>query len=178
MSSTPTKRDRDDSEREAAEQWLEQWELLRQSDRDAIPDTLGPPLVFADRKGSAADRERVGHTVPEDETEANSRAVTSRLRMSCSGWRSVPTAAEFHTAIHDPAGTDRETAILLTWFHEAEIAEQVDARLEGAYTWRELVRALHRVGLTKGPGAERINRFAERWRVPQQARQPERRGAP
>ena len=40
--------------------------------------------------------------------------------------------------------------------------EQLDARLEEAYSWRELVRALHRVGLTAGRGAERINRFAER----------------
>ena len=88
--------------------------------------------------------------------------MTSRLRMSCAGWRTVPTAAEFHEAIHRPAGTDRETAILLTWFHEAEMEEQLDARLEGAYSWRELVRALHRAGLTVGRGAERINRFAER----------------
>ena len=82
--------------------------------------------------------------------------------MSCSGWREVPTAADFHNAIHRPAGTDRETAILLTWFHEAEMEEQVDARLERAYSWRQLVQALHRVGLTVGQGAERINRFAER----------------
>ncbi len=82
--------------------------------------------------------------------------------MSCAGWRTVPTAAEFHAAIHRPAGTDRETAILLTWFHEADMEEQLDARLEGAYSWRQLVRALHRVGLTTGRGAERINRFAER----------------
>ena len=88
--------------------------------------------------------------------------MTSRLRMSCAGWRTVPTAAEFHEAIHRPSGTDRETAILLTWFHEADMAEQLDARIEGAYSWRQLVRALHRVGLTSGEGAEKINRFAER----------------
>ncbi len=60
--------------------------------------------------------------------------------MSCAGWRTVSTAAEFHEAIHRPSGTDRETAILLTWFHEADMAEQLDARLEGAYSWRQLVR--------------------------------------
>ena len=53
-----------------------------------------------------------------------------------------------------------ETAILLTWYHEAETLEQVKARLEGAYSWRELVQALHRVGLTRGEGARQINRFA------------------
>ena len=147
---------------EAAEQWLNQWKLLRQRDRDAVPDTLGPPLVFSDHTACAAERRRCGHLVEDHETGTHSRTVTSRLRMSCAGWRSVPTAAEFYKAIHQPSGTDRETAILLTWFHEADMAEQLDARLEGAYSWRQLVRALHRVGLTTGRGAERINRFAQR----------------
>ena len=87
-------------------------------------------VVFADRKGSAVDRERVGHKVPDEETGATSRAVTSRLRMTCAGWQTVPTAAEFHAAPHRPAGTDRETAMLLTWFHVAAMEEQVDARLD------------------------------------------------
>ena len=147
---------------EAAEQWLNQWKLLRQRDRDAVPDTLGPPLVFSDRAASAGERQRCGHRVGDHETGAHSRTVTSRLRMSCAGWRSVPTAAEFYEAVHQPSGADRETAILLTWFHEADMAEQLDARLEGAYSWRQLVRALHRTGLTSGAAAKKINRFAQR----------------
>ena len=149
-------------EQEAAQRWLDKWSRLRRSDRDAVPDTLGPPLVFSDRAGSAAQRERCSHKVADADTGRKSRAVTSRLRMSCAGWKRVPTAAELHDAIHRPAGTDRETAILLTWFHEAEMIDQLDARLEEAYTWRELVRALHRTGLTAGEGARRINRFAQR----------------
>ena len=143
-----------------AAEWRRQRDELRKSDRDAIPRDLGPPEVFSDRRGSAAERKHHGLDVPEDKTGRQSRTVTSRLRMSCSGWRQVPTAEEFHDAVHQPAGTDREVAILLTWFHEAEMAEQLDARLEGAYSWRQLVRALHRVNLTKGEGARRVNRFA------------------
>ena len=100
--------------------------------------------------------------MPDTETGRNSRTVTSRLQMSCAGWRKVPTAAEFYAAVHEPTGSDRETATLLTWYHEAHIVEQVHARLEGAYSWRELARALHRVGLTQGPAARQINRFAQR----------------
>ena len=92
----------------------------------------------------------------------NSPTVAGRLRMSCAGWKTVPTAEEFYRAVHEPTGRDRETAILLTWYHEAEPMEKVKARLEGAYSWRELVRALHRVGLTRGEGARQINRFARR----------------
>ncbi|MCY3844236.1 MAG: hypothetical protein OXH69_11945 [Acidobacteria bacterium] len=142
--------------------WRAECSRLRRSDRDAIPDRLGPPEVFSDARGSAAERRRHGHMVPDSETGPESRTVTSRLRMSCAGWRRVPTAGEFYRAVHDPEGTEREAAILLTWCHEADVAEQLDARLEGAYTWRELAFALHRVGLTRGEGARRLNWFARR----------------
>ena len=145
-----------------AAEWRRRRDELRKRDRDAVPRDLGPPELFSDRRGSAAERKRCGLEVPVDETGRRSRTVTSRLRMSCAGWRKVPSAEEFHDAVHRPAGTDREAAILLTWFHEAEMAEQLDARLEEAYSWRQLVRALHRVGLTRGEGARRINRFAKR----------------
>lgn len=78
----------------------------RQSDRDALPDALAPPEAFSDRRGNSAHRARCGRHVPDTETGRNSRMVTSRLRMSCAGWRKVPTAAEFYTAVHDPAGSD------------------------------------------------------------------------
>ena len=142
--------------------WYSAVERARQSDRDALPDELAPPEAFADRRGDSAERARRGFHVPDTETGPNSRTVTGRLRMSCAGWRKVPTASEFYAAVHHPTGTDRETAILLTWYHEAHIVELVHARLEGAYTWRELARALHRVGLTHGPAASQINRFAQR----------------
>lgn len=54
--------------------------------------------------------------------------------------------------MHEPTGTVRETAILLTWYHEADTLEQVNAGIEGAYSWRGFVRAVHRVGLTHGAG--------------------------
>ena len=142
--------------------WHSAVERARQSDRDALPDDLAPPEAFSERRGDRTDRARCGGHVPDTETGRNSCTVTSRLRMSCAGWRKVPTAAEFYAAVHDPTGSDRETAILLTWYHEAHIVELVHARLEGAYSWRELARALHRVGLTRGPAARQINRFAQR----------------
>ena len=147
---------------DAAAAWRGRVEQKRQADRDALPDELAPPEAFGDHRGDSIERARHGSDVTEAETGRNSRTVESRLRMSCAGWRKVPTAAEFYTAVHEPTGSDRETAILLTWHHEAHVAELVYARLEGAYSWRELARALHRVGLTHGPAARRINRFAQR----------------
>ena len=80
--------------------------------------------------------------------------------MSCTAWRTVPTAENLYQAIHEPRNTAEETALLLVWFHEADTAEQLYAQLEGAYSWRTLAAALHRTGLIHGEGARRINRFA------------------
>ena len=156
------RQERSEQALQSSGEWRAECRRLRRSDRDAIPDQLGPPEVFNDARGCAAERRRHGHAVPDAETGPDSRTVTSRLRMSCAGWRKVPTAEEFPRAVHDPEGTPRETAILLTWYHEADVAEQLDARIEGAYSWRELARALHRVGLTRGEAARRLNRFARR----------------
>ncbi len=145
---------------DAAARWREQWRMLRLRDRDAYPETLGPPEVFSDRLPADIDRERCGHPVAHGETGSNSRTVTSRLRMSCTEWRDVPTADDFYRAVHEPQGTNAETAILLVWYHEADMSEQLYAHLEGAYSWRALVTALHRIGLIHGEGARRINRFA------------------
>ena len=134
----------------------------RRADHVWKPERLRPPEAFDDTQASTAERRYCGLDLHETEVREHSRTVAGRLRMSCAGWTTVPTAEEFHRAVHEPTGTARETAILLTWYHEADTLEQMNARLEGAYSWRELVRALHRVGLTRGEGARRINRFARR----------------
>lgn len=118
---------------EADTTWRKQVEEARRVDRDALPEELAPPDAFSDRRGTSGERKRRGYEVPGNETGGNSHTVTSRLRMSCAGWRAVPTATEFYAAVHEPTGSDRETAILLTWYHEADIVEQIHARLEGAY---------------------------------------------
>ena len=149
-----------ESGHESAAEWRENWRRMRLDDRDAVPDTLGPPGAFDDTRASAAEREAYGYRIGSGETGPNSRTVTHRLRMSCSDWKRVPGSRDFYRALHAPAGTPEETGMLLRWFHEAGIVEQIRARLEEVYTWRELVRALHREGLTYGEGARRINRFA------------------
>ena len=146
----------------AVKTWRADWARLRRRDRDAFPDTLGPPGVFSDKPTDEAERRHCGHIVSANELGPRSRTVTSRLRMSCTAWETVPAAAELYNAIHHPQGTKDEQVLLLVWFHEAEMAEQLDAKLENAYTWRSLATALHRVRLTYGPGAQRVNRFARR----------------
>lgn len=145
---------------EAVRAWRRHWAELRRADRDAIPDLLGPPEAFDDRHATDAERRRCGMTVSPSETGPRSRTVEAVLRVCSAGRKHIPRPEDFHRAIHAPLGTAKETGILLTWYHEAHLSDVVNARLEGAYSWRELVRALHRVGLKHGPGARRLNWFA------------------
>ena len=127
-----------------------------------ILEELKAAEAFDNDHGYAHEKRRGRMTQANDRDGENSPTVAGRLRMSCAGWTKVPSAQEFYQAVHDPTGSERETAILLTWYHEADTLEHAKARLEGAYSWRELVQALHRVGLTRGEGARRLNRFCTR----------------
>ena len=145
---------------EAVRAWCRHWAEPRRADRDAVPDILGPPEAFDDAHATDAERSRCGMTVPPGETGPRSRTVEAVLRVCSAGRKHIPKPEDFHRAIHAPLGTTKETGILLTWYHEAHLSDVVNARLAGAYSWRELARALHRVGLKHGPGAQRLNWFA------------------
>lgn len=140
--------------------WREHWTELRRQDRDAIPDVLGPPEAFDDVQASDAERADFNLELGPDETGPHSRTVEAVLRVCSAGRKRIPTAEDFYRAIHEPRGTDEETGLLMTWYLEAHVSDVVKGRLEGAYSWRELARALHRVGLKHGPGARRLNWFA------------------
>lgn len=151
-----------DGSRRAAE-WRARWrELRRTVDRDIVPDVLGPPEAFSPKRATAADRARCNYVVPQDRLGPHSRTVALRMSLSCAGWTTEPTSEEFYRVVHDPQRTRRNAEILLIWYHEAEIPELLYARLEEAYAWRDLVRALHHAGLTRGEAARRINWFSER----------------
>ena len=125
-------------------------------------EELKAPEAFDDDHHYTEDKPRGRMTKTTDRDGKKSPTVASRLRMSCAGWKTVPSPQEFYQAVHNPTGSGRETAILLTWYHEADTLEHAKAKLEGAYSWRELVQALHRVGLTHGEGARQLNRFSNR----------------
>ena len=93
------------------QEWRRYWAELRLNDRDVVPDRLGPPNAFANARADAAERAEHGLDIPVSETGRHSRRVRNRLRLSCAGWRTEPTAAEFYDAVHKPQGSGREGAI-------------------------------------------------------------------
>ena len=128
--------------------------------RPAFPLLL-PAERFSDLPAEARHAAMIrAPTAPEDRG-GRSRAVRMRLCRSCAGWRRQPTSEEFYAAVRAAAPTERQCAVLETWATEAEWHETLAAWTEHAYTWRQLVRALHVAGLCRCPAAKTLNGWAE-----------------
>ena len=124
------------------------------------PERLLPAEAFSDRlAGETAFR---GLCAPETARGRDAWAVHRRIMSSCAGWRQRPTAAEFYAAIRANEPTDRQQAIIRMWGAEATLEDLVEAWAQRAYTFRQLVRALHRAGFTRGPRIRTINRWARK----------------
>ena len=109
-------------------------------------DTLRAPERFADTIASDEETLRLGYGKDLTQVAAKSVTIMLRLSASCAGWRDPPTAAEFHDALRAPEPTVRQRAILVAFAREADWRDLIAAWAERAYTIRELVTALHRVG--------------------------------
>ena len=118
---------------------------------------LRPAADFSDREappGLAAE--------PARNTGQNARAVRARIATSARGWVQPPTAGEFHGALRAERPTDRQFAIVALWAQEAGPREMLMAWVQRAYSWRTMVDALHRNGLTRrGKLNAYLNWFAD-----------------
>ena len=124
--------------------WYQLRDEAKRQDRDAEPTALGPPEAFGNFQGNERDRRRFGIETPPEKTGPNSATVSRRIAKSCAGWIRPPTAREFYEAVHAPEPTERETGIIGMWVCEATMDEILLACAEGAYTLRELIKAIHR----------------------------------
>lgn len=90
-----------------------------------------------------------------------SAALQDVINGSCRGWTQLPTGEELYNAFRAEKPTTRELALLRTWFVEATIGQLVEAWAQQAYSDRQLVRSIHRIGFTRTD----VPRFALRIRV-------------
>ena len=143
---------------------LKEWRLARkkikEKDRDAEPTTLAPPEAFDDRRPDDAFRRRFHPRHDPEEVGPHSRAVRGRLGSSCAGWVESPSSKEFYEAVRTATPTQRHREIIKTWLGEATREEMLEAWAEGAYTWRQLARAIHRAGVAKSYRCCDINTLA------------------
>ena len=118
-------------------------ERLRLSSPEFVECDLLPPEAFSDAPPTERER-RFFRSVPTSGDARNSPTVWHRLASSCCGWTDSPTPPEFYDAVRAEDPSHRQKNIVRTWAREAETGEVIRAWVEGVYTWRQLVCALHR----------------------------------
>ena len=134
----------------------------RRLDNDEwAPETLLPAEAFSDQPASETAFRRL--CAPEAPRGRDAWAVHRRIMSSCAGWKERPTAAEFYDAIRANEPTDRQKAIIRMWGAEATLEDLVEASAQHAYTFRQLVRALHRAGFTCGSRIRTFNGWARKF---------------
>ena len=141
--------------------WLALRDEAKAEDPDAEPIMLAPAEAFGDRRGSAELRARCGIRTEPGATGPESSAVAARIAGSCAGWVEPPTAAEFFEAVRAEAPTTRQADIISMWLLEATNDEVLLAWAEEAYSFRELVNAIHKAGAAGDHPArnQQLNRF-------------------
>ena len=141
---------------------LKEWRQVRAEerriDRDAQPLELAPPEAF---RGTAAlgEREVEKLTRSGREVGRSSGTVTTRVSRSTAGWAKGPSAAEFYDAVRAAGPNRRQYCLISMWVKEATDLELVTAEHEYAYTPRLLATAMHRIGMTYGAEACRMNEW-------------------
>ena len=113
-------------------------------ERHALP----PPEQISNRVAPEWMRS-LNPTLRDDERGPTARVLKCRIVSSCAGWPRKPTAEELYEALHAGEPTTREKALVSMWVSEAQDWELMDAWMQGVYTLRELVAAMHRCGLTR-----------------------------
>ena len=131
----------------------------RQAERNPLrPAVLSPPDAFSDRPASEDDFRRL--CAPGTPRGRHALAVQLRLASGCAGWKRRPTSEEFYDAVRAEQPTERQASIIRMWGAEATTGEIIEAWVQRAYTFRELVAALHRANFVYAPRIHNINRWA------------------
>ena len=127
--------------------WIGNTIIVRQDHR-AIPWELPRPEAFSDRHAP----EHVRRLLPNYEPKETGRAAPVlrwRVTSSCAGYSRKASGAELYDALHAQQPTPRQEALVAMWTSEASDGEVLRGWAQGAYTFKELVAAMHRCGCTR-----------------------------
>lgn len=91
-----------------------------------------------------------------------SSIIEDLLAGACAGWKQRPSAAEFHAAMRAAAPDARQRAIAGVLIKEGTLDQVLLAQLQGAFTWRQLVRRMHETAVCDPALTRYVNRWAEK----------------
>ena len=118
--------------------------------------TVLPPNAFSDAYAEPDPRFPTNRRGPECD------AIRGLLNRSCCGWPQSPTAGEFYEAMRTPVRTARQRTIVRVLIVEGTIETVALGYLDGAYSWRQLARAMREHKHYSAQLADYVNRHAER----------------
>ena len=116
--------------------------------------TVLPPEAFDDTYAEPDPRFRSGGRGPECD------GIAGLLAGRCAGWPQPPTARELYDAMRAKARTARQKAIVRVLITEGTADTVALGYLDGAYTWRQLARAMHEQKHYDPELARYVNRHA------------------
>ena len=121
------------------------------------PVRLPAPEAFPDEYASTDTLLKHRPNADPGETGPDSGTIRFVIARRCCGWQKPPTPREVYDAMRADEPTARQLDAMTVVLNESTFDEVVLAHLEGAFTWRQLARAIHRLG---GVTPERIRSFA------------------
>lgn len=132
--------------------WVDREEARRRLEDDPPPDTgLLPAEQLSDEYTS-------NEGGVEGERGRQSSAVGSLLAGACGGWKQPPDSTEFYEAMRAKEPSRRQRTIAAVLITEGTANDVLLAYLQGAFTWRQLARMMHRRGRYSGHLARYVNR--------------------
>lgn len=94
-------------------------------------------------------------------TNATTSATVEDVLLRSNGsWKTPPKARDFEDALKGRGDVDDHIFVLGVFLADASFTDLIKAHAEGAYTWRRLAAALHRVGLTRHHHFSTLNDWA------------------
>lgn len=127
---------------------------IREEADDRV-ERLAPPEAFPDDYTAETGAER-------GERGRNASAVNAVLAPGCCGWKRPPNAQELYDAMRSDNPTERHQTVASAFLKEAHIDDIVMAKLQGAFTWRQLATMLYRLGMETSELSPYVNRWAQK----------------
>ena len=122
---------------------------------------LKPAEAFSDEYAPSAELARLRPDADPDRTGPDSQTIRGVICGGCCGWKTPPTSEELYEAMRSPNPSERQRAVATVLIHEADFEDLMNAHIERAFTWRQLVRAMHLRDYVPPRRARQVNAFAD-----------------
>ena len=143
--------------------WAEQETRRRAAEHTvAGPVDLGPPERYDDEYTPIETLLSLRPDADPDATGPRSQTVRSVICGRCAGWARSPRPEEVYEAMRAANRSRDQRSAIGVLTREADFEELMNAHLEGAFTWRQLVRAFQERQLVPRSRAGFLRRFAQR----------------